>query len=145
LLYRVSKPSFQNIPLSILFFSVRLFTSVGGMLTLLPTEKDYDQLTPEELKIASVLRVIPSQYLHIKETILTQARMYSCELIFLGSSERTLQKKRCEIMVPYRCKQGTCSLCEFCFNRIYNKTAILFDWFRALGWIPSDEVWESKC
>lgn len=32
----------------------------------------YDDLTFEEIQIASILRVLPSQYLHIKETMLTQ-------------------------------------------------------------------------
>jgi hypothetical protein len=30
------------------------------------------------------------------------------------------------------------------FSVDVNKTAVLFDWFRALGWIPSDENWESE-
>jgi hypothetical protein len=32
----------------------------------------YDKLTAEEVTICSTLRILPDQYLHIKETILVQ-------------------------------------------------------------------------
>lgn len=46
--------------------------NIGGVLDISPDEDMYDQLTPEEIRISSTLRVLPLQYLHIKETILTQ-------------------------------------------------------------------------
>ncbi|KAJ3321141.1 hypothetical protein HDV06_004594 [Boothiomyces sp. JEL0866] len=79
-----------------------------------PDEDMYDQLTPEEIRISSTLRVLPLQYLHIKETILTQVH------------KRGPFKKR-DAKSWFRID-----------------TAILFDWFKALGWIPSDDEWEKK-
>ena len=37
-----------------------------------PTEEMYNLLTPEELLLSSTLRVLPAQYMHIKETMLGQ-------------------------------------------------------------------------
>ncbi|KAJ3356951.1 Transcriptional adapter ada2 [Kappamyces sp. JEL0680] len=82
-----------------------------------PTEECYDLLTPEEIKLASTLRVLPSQYLHIKETILTQVHVRG----------------------PFKKRDA-----KSWFRIDVNKTAILFDWFRTLGWIPSDDEWERK-
>ncbi|KAJ3268173.1 hypothetical protein HDV01_003356 [Terramyces sp. JEL0728] len=86
----------------------------GGVLDISPDEDMYDQLTPEEIRISSTLRVLPLQYLHIKETILTQVH------------KRGPFKKR-DAKSWFRID-----------------TAILFDWFKALGWIPSDDEWEKK-
>jgi hypothetical protein len=44
----------------------------GGVLNIPLDSEMYDDLTFEEIQIASILRVLPSQYLHIKETMLTQ-------------------------------------------------------------------------
>ncbi len=42
------------------------------MLQISPNEEKYSDLTPEEIKTCSILRMSPCQYLGMKETILTQ-------------------------------------------------------------------------
>ena len=42
------------------------------MLEISPDEEMYNMLTAEELTISSTLRVLPAQYMHIKETMLGQ-------------------------------------------------------------------------
>ncbi len=45
---------------------------IGGVLHIPPSTPGYDQITEEEVGICSVLRILPEQYLYIKETILVQ-------------------------------------------------------------------------
>ena len=47
-------------------------THVGGLLNIPCDTVGYDLLTTEEIGICSTLRILPDQYLHIKETILLQ-------------------------------------------------------------------------
>ncbi|KAI8894531.1 hypothetical protein BC833DRAFT_568261 [Globomyces pollinis-pini] len=89
----------------------------GSMLKISPDVEDYNKLTFEEIRIASTLRLLPSQYLDIKSTILTQV------------------KKR----GPFKKRDA-----KSWFKIDVNKTAILYDWFKGLGWIPSDEDWEKS-
>jgi hypothetical protein len=44
----------------------------GGIMPISPDSIRFEQLTPEEVGICSTLRILPDQYLHIKETILSQ-------------------------------------------------------------------------
>ena len=86
-------------------------------MTIPPTVPFYDQLTAEEIRTCSTLRVLPDQYLHIKQTILSAA----------------------EVRGPFKKRDA-----KSWFRIDVNKTAVLFDWFRSLGWIPSDEEWERR-
>ncbi|KAJ3042157.1 hypothetical protein HDV00_008043 [Rhizophlyctis rosea] len=85
----------------------------SASLTIPPTSPGYDLLTPEELRTCSTLRMMPSQYLTVKETL-------------LGAVWRGPLKKR-------EAKRW--------FRIDVNKTAVLYDWFKALGWIPGEEEW----
>ncbi|KAI8904479.1 Homeodomain-like protein [Gorgonomyces haynaldii] len=89
----------------------------GGVLYICPSSPGYDQITPEELNICQTLRILPDQYLHIKETILSQVLKRG----------------------PFKKRDA-----KSWFRIDVNKTAIIFDWFKALGWIPNDDEWESK-
>jgi hypothetical protein len=44
------------------------------MLTISPNEPFYKDLTEEEIEISSILRLTPSQYLHIKQKFLEQVQ-----------------------------------------------------------------------
>jgi hypothetical protein len=109
--------------LPLLFGKKVLATHTGGILTISPHEANYHDLTPEELKTSSILRVTPSQYLSIKETILTHVHTRG----------------------PFK-KRDAKSWFRIDVNKVIgtNQTAILFDWFRALGWIPSEEEWAAR-
>ncbi|KAJ3052381.1 Transcriptional adapter ada2, partial [Rhizophlyctis rosea] len=78
------------------------------------TSAGYHLLTDEELITCSTLRMMPSQYLTVKETL-------------LGAVARGPFKKR-------EAKRW--------FRIDVNKTAVLYDWFKTLGWIPDEEDWE---
>eukprot|EP00842_Homolaphlyctis_polyrhiza_P004636 jgi/Hompol1/5173/HPOL_004201-RA len=94
-----------------------VFWKKGGLLYIRSDTPGYDLLTPEEITICSTLRVLPEQYMHIKEVILTQA----------------------ERRGPFKKRDA-----KAWFRIDVNKTAIIFDWFRALGWIPDDAEWERR-
>ncbi|KAL2915964.1 hypothetical protein HK105_204388 [Polyrhizophydium stewartii] len=94
-----------------------VFWKKGGLLYIPPDTPGYAALTPEELTICSTLRIMPDQYLHIKEVIMTQV----------------------ERRGPFKKRDA-----KSWFRIDVNKTAILFDWFRALGWIPDDNEWERR-
>ncbi|XJO74091.1 hypothetical protein BDV3_003314 [Batrachochytrium dendrobatidis] len=94
-----------------------VFWKKGGMLYIPDTTPGFSLLTPEEVAICSTLRILPDQYMHIKEVILTQV----------------------ERRGPFKKRDA-----KSWFRIDVNKTAIIYDWFRALGWIPSDEVWERQ-
>ncbi|KAJ3043570.1 Transcriptional adapter ada2 [Rhizophlyctis rosea] len=85
----------------------------GTPSTLTPeTDENFHRLTMEELRTCAVLRLTPTQYLHIKATFLSAAK-----------SRGTFRKKDAQRW----------------FKMDVNKTCILYDWFLALGWIPSPE------
>ena len=41
-----------------------------------PNMPEFDDLTPEEVKTCANLRILPSQYLEIKRTLLTAVNVY---------------------------------------------------------------------
>ena len=90
---------------------------IGSSLTIPTSAPGYDELTYEEIRTCSTLRILPDQYLHIKQTILSAA----------------------ESRGPFKKRDA-----KSWFRIDVNKTAVLFDWFRSIGWIPSDEEWERR-
>ncbi|KAJ3056058.1 Transcriptional adapter ada2 [Rhizophlyctis rosea] len=74
------------------------------------------RLTREEVRTCAVLRLTPTQYLHIKATFLSAAK-----------TRGSFRKKDAQRW----------------FKMDVNKTCILYDWFLALGWIPSPEKRQS--
>ena len=98
------------------FGSPTVYWRKGSPLDIPTSSPYYDDLTPEEVRVCSAMRILPEQYLHIKETILTQV----------------------ETRGPFKKRDA-----KAWFRIDVNKTAIIFDWFRALGWIPMDEQWYS--
>lgn len=89
----------------------------GGCLPVSRDAPGYDLCTEEEIRTCSTLRISPAQYLHMKQVILNAA----------------------EKRGPFKKRDA-----KSWFAVDVNKTAVLFDWFRALGWIPTDENWESE-
>ncbi len=75
----------------------------------------YHTLTEEEVRTCSTLRIYPEQYLLIKQTLLQAV----------------------ETRGPFKKRDA-----KSWFRIDVNKTAVLFDWFKSLGWIPCDEEWE---
>jgi len=96
---------------------INLLTLLGSCLAISADAPGYNQLTEEEIKTCSTLRMMPDQYLHIKQTILSAA----------------------ETRGPFKKRDA-----KSWFRIDVNKTAVLFDWFRSLGWIPSDDEWEKR-
>lgn len=76
----------------------------------------YNELTKEEIHTCKILRILPAQYLHIKQVMLQQIL-------------KTHFKKRDA---------------QAWFRIDVNKTNRIYDWFCALGWIPSKEEWEER-
>jgi hypothetical protein len=89
----------------------------GGSLTIPQDSPNYDVITPEEVRTCSSLRILPDQYLHLKAVILHAA----------------------ETKGPFKKRDA-----KSWFRIDVNKTAVLYDWFRSLGWIPSDLEWERR-
>ncbi|RKO86297.1 Homeodomain-like protein [Blyttiomyces helicus] len=73
----------------------------------------YDVLAPAEVQTCSALRIQPELYLHIKERVLSEVPK--------SRFKKVDTKKWFRIDV--------------------NKVGVLYDWFRFLGWIPSDDEW----
>ncbi|KAH9252583.1 hypothetical protein BASA81_009452 [Batrachochytrium salamandrivorans] len=94
-----------------------VFWKKGGLLYIPESTPGFTALTAEEVGICSTLRILPDQYMHIKEVILTQV----------------------ERRGPFKKRDA-----KSWFRIDVNKTAIIYDWFRALGWIPPDEEWELR-
>jgi hypothetical protein len=72
-------------------------------------------LTKEEVRTCSSLRILPAQYLNMKQVLLTAV----------------------ENRGPFKKRE-----CQSWFRIDVNKTCLIYDWFRALEWIPSFEDWE---
>ncbi|KAJ3343243.1 Transcriptional adapter ada2 [Gonapodya sp. JEL0774] len=85
----------------------------GTPLPVTPDMIGYNLLTVEEKRICSILRLYPEQYLKIKETLLTAKETR-------GFFKKREAQKMCRVDV--------------------NKTAKIYDWFIALGWLPFGEV-----
>ncbi|KAJ3300768.1 Transcriptional adapter ada2 [Borealophlyctis nickersoniae] len=88
----------------------------GTQLEIPPSAPGYFLITPEELRTCSTLRMLPDQYLTVKETLLSAAQ---------GGMFKKREAKSW-------------------FRIDVNKTAILYDWFRSLGWIPQDAEWAAR-
>ncbi|KAJ3325022.1 Transcriptional adapter ada2 [Boothiomyces sp. JEL0866] len=83
----------------------------------LPITKDmpeYDDLTAEEVRTCATLRISPKQYIEIKRTMLTAVRSYG----------------------PFKKREA-----QTWFRIDVNKICIIYDWFKALQWIPSTDDW----
>ncbi|KAI9197386.1 uncharacterized protein BJ171DRAFT_223468 [Polychytrium aggregatum] len=89
----------------------------GSPLKIPSSCEHYDDLTMEELRSCSVLRIYPAQYLHIKQTLLAAVKA-------IGPFKK-------------RDAQGW-------FHIDVNKTNKVYDWFVSIGWIPTQEEWESR-
>ncbi|KXS20515.1 hypothetical protein M427DRAFT_131305 [Gonapodya prolifera JEL478] len=85
----------------------------GTPLPVTPDMIGYNLLTSEEKRICSILRLYPEQYLKIKETLITAKETR-------GFFKKREAQKMCRVDV--------------------NKTAKIYDWFIALGWLPFGEV-----
>ena len=76
----------------------------------------YHDLTPEELRTCATMRMYPAQYLHVKKTMISAVH------------HRDFFNKRDA---------------QFWFRMDVNKTCMLYDWFKACGWIPSKQNWNA--
>ncbi|KAI8911764.1 hypothetical protein EDD86DRAFT_246020 [Gorgonomyces haynaldii] len=90
-------------------------TQAGAQtLDITPDLEDYHELTPEEVTTCSTLRIYPAQYVMIKRTML----------------------KAVANLGPFKKREAqTWFRIDIC---------ILYDWFKALGWIPNFDEWASE-
>lgn len=75
-------------------------------------QEGYDLLTDEEKKICSILRLLPVQYLAIKDALLSAYEQRKTPF------KKREAQKMCRVDV--------------------NKTAKVYDWFRYLNWLPQE-------
>ncbi len=81
-------------------------------LHLQSTFPGYSELTSEEIKVCETLRLYPESYLHIKRSLLTAVFTFG----------------------PFKKRDA-----QLWFRIDVNKTSLVYEWFKRLGWIPSDE------
>ncbi|KAJ3410840.1 ATP-binding cassette sub- G member 1 [Chytridiales sp. JEL 0842] len=82
----------------------------NGPIYIDPASEGYEQLADDEIQVCSILRLPPTVYLKIKETLVS-ARHYK------GTFKKRDAQKWCRVDV--------------------NKTGKVFDWFIAKGWLIS--------
>lgn len=91
-------------------------------LSLSPDLESYDDLTSEEITTCSTLRIYPAQYSNIKRTLLQAVASYG----------------------PFR-KREAQTWFRIDVNKVLllsSQICIIYDWFKALGWIPHFEDWQ---
>ncbi|KAI8815265.1 hypothetical protein BJ742DRAFT_765647 [Cladochytrium replicatum] len=87
----------------------------GAVLDIPTTAFSYSKLTAEEIKTCRILRIYPDQYLHIKQALVSA-------VVVVG---------------PYKKRDA-----QGWFRMDVNKVNKLYDWFKAIGWIPMNpEDW----
>ncbi|KAI8814117.1 hypothetical protein BJ742DRAFT_766530 [Cladochytrium replicatum] len=87
----------------------------GAVLDIPTTAFSYSKLTTEEIKTCRILRIYPDQYLHIKRALVSA-------VVVVG---------------PYKKRDA-----QGWFRMDVNKVNKLYDWFKAIGWIPmTPEDW----
>jgi hypothetical protein len=84
------------------------YKNLDGPIWIDPASEGYDQLQPDEVQTCSILRLPPTVYLKIKETLVS-ARHYK------GTFKKRDAQRWCRVDV--------------------NKTGKIFDWFIAKGWL----------
>ncbi|KAJ3098337.1 hypothetical protein HDU97_004112 [Phlyctochytrium planicorne] len=90
----------------------------GTRVNIPPTVDRYWDCNPEEIETCSILRMLPSQYLEIKETLLAT-------IVVRG---------------PYKKRDA-----QGWFRIDVNKTNKLYDWFYSCGWIRvATQEWERR-
>ena len=88
----------------------------GSPLDVPKDAEGYEDLTREEIQTCRILRILPAQYMHIKQVMLQQ------------------------ILKSHFKKRDA----QAWFRIDVNKTNRLYDWFCSLGWIPEREEWEER-
>ena len=76
------------------------------------------ELTPEEHKLCSVVRIMPKVYLHLKRSLLSAVFTHG----------------------PFKKRDA-----QLWLKMDVNKSSFVYDWFKGLGWIPrSDQEWPAR-
>ena len=100
---------------NVILYFLFIFPAGAQKLNIPTDSPGYEELTPEEIKVCSTLRFLPSVYLHMKKSMLTAVYTFG----------------------PYKKRDA-----QLWFRVDVNKTSQVYDWFRGLGWIPkTDEEW----